>query len=122
MKDQLQQAAVRIVASELDRRAKPIEQAVRDLQQRVRSVESGEVTLSADALVPVHHAIASVTAGQDRVGAAVELLNGRVTARELADEQLDDAVRALRSDVAAIQSQLAQLVALVERIGAGATR
>lgn len=122
MKDQLQQAAVRIVASELDRRAKPIEQAVRDLQQRVRSVESGEVTSSADALVPVHHAIASVTVGQDRVGAAVELLNGRVTARELADEQLDDAVRALRCDVAAIQSQLAQLVALVERIGAGATR
>ncbi len=121
MKDQFQQAAVRVVASELDRRAKPIEQAVRDLQQRVRSVEAGDVALSADALVPVHHAIASATAAQDRVGAAVELLNGRVSARELADEQLDDAVRLLRADVTAIQSQLAQLLALVERIGGAST-
>ncbi len=121
MKDQFQQAAVRVVASELDRRAKPIEQAVRDLQTRLRAVEAGEVTLSAGALVPIQHAVATVTAGQDRLGGSIELLNGRVSARELADEQLADSVRVLRADVTAIQNQLGQLLALVERLGGSTT-
>jgi chromosome segregation ATPase len=117
MKDQVQQAAVRVVASELDRRAKPIEQAVRDMQARLRNIEAGELAMSSQSLAPIQHAIASVTAGQDRISSSVDALAARVSARELADERLDDAVRLLRADVEAIQRQLAQLVGVVERIG-----
>jgi hypothetical protein len=45
MKDQVQQVVVRVVASELDRRARPLEQAIRDLQQRATNIEAGGVTL-----------------------------------------------------------------------------
>jgi prefoldin subunit 5 len=118
MKDQLQTVVVRVVASELDRRAKPMEQAIRDLQQRASSIESGGVSLTTEALVPIQHAVAAVTAGNDRLGGRIDALNGRLTGREAAHEQLDDAIRSLRSDVTAIQSQLGQLLAVVERLGA----
>jgi prefoldin subunit 5 len=118
MKDQLQTVVVRVVASELDRRAKPMEQAIRDLQQRASSIESGGVSLTTEALVPIQHAVASVSASSDRVSARVDTLASRVTGREAAHEQLDDAIRLLRADVQAIQSQLGQLLAIVERLGA----
>ncbi len=118
MKDQVQQVVVRVVASELDRRAQPLEQAIRDLQQRASNIEAGGVTLTTDALVPIQHSVASVTANNDRVSGHLNLLTTRVTAREAADKQLDDAVRTLRADVTAIQQQLGQLIALVERLSA----
>jgi chromosome segregation ATPase len=118
MKDQVQQVVVRVVASELDRRARPMEQAIRDLQQRASNIEAGGVSLTTDALVPIQHSVAAVTANNDRVSAKLELLSARVLAREAADEQLDDAVRSLRSDVGALQQQLSQLISSVERLSA----
>jgi prefoldin subunit 5 len=121
MKDQVQQVVVRVVASELDRRARPMEQAIRDLQQRATSIEAGGVTLTTEALVPIQHTVAAVTANNDRVSAQLDLLAARVTAREAADEQLDDALRVLRADVSAIQNQLGQLLAVVERLSSSRT-
>ncbi len=121
MKDQVQQVVVRVVASELDRRARPMEQAIRDLQQRAASIEAGGVTLTTEALVPIQHSVAAVTANNDRVSAQLDLLAARITAREAAHEQLDDALRALRADVSAMQNQLGQLLAVVERLSASRT-
>jgi prefoldin subunit 5 len=118
MKDQVQQVVVRVVASELDRRARPLEQAIRDLQQRASTIESSGVTLTTEALVPIQHSVAAVTANNDRVSSSLEGLAARVTAREAADEQLDDAMRILRSDVTALQQQMGQLLSLVERLSA----
>jgi hypothetical protein len=118
MKDQVQQVVVRVVASELDRRARPLEHAIRDLQQRASNIEAGGVTLTTDALVPIQHSVAAVTANNDRVGGNLELLTARVATTEAAEAHLDDVVRGLQADISALQQQMGQLISLVERLSA----
>jgi uncharacterized coiled-coil protein SlyX len=113
MKEQVQQAAIRVVASELDRRAKPIEQAVRDLQQRVGTIESTGVSKVAPETA---QAVAALSAGAERMNNQFHDLASRVAGTQLTHEALSDAVTGLQNDVRALQGQMAQLFAALERL------
>jgi uncharacterized coiled-coil protein SlyX len=113
MKEQVQQAAVRVVASELDRRAKPLEQAVRELQQRVGVIESTGVSKVAPETA---QAVASLSAGAQRLNGQFNDLASRVAGTQLTHESLTDAVAGLQLDMKAMQVQMAQLFAALERL------
>jgi chromosome segregation ATPase len=114
MRDQVQKAGVRVIASELDRRAKPIEQALRDLQARIVAIEQRES--DPEVARQLRQIVGTMSAAQDRLGGRVDELGSRMAAREAAHEQLDDALRSLRLDVSAMQSQMAQALALLEQL------
>jgi chromosome segregation ATPase len=115
VKDQVQQAAVRVVASELDRRAKPLEHAIRDLQQRVGKVEEGGVAKHDPAL---QLAVANLSAASQRHTTQLSDLASRVAGADISRGALSDDVRALRADVDALQTQLEQLVGVLQRLTA----
>jgi hypothetical protein len=115
VKDQVQQAAVRVVASEMDRRAKPIEQAIRDLQHRVGKVEEGGVATHDPAL---QLAVANLSASSHRQTEQLSDLASRLAGADLSRGVLAEDVRALRADVAALQTQMEQLVGVLQRLTA----
>jgi polyhydroxyalkanoate synthesis regulator phasin len=115
MKDQVQQAAVRVVASELDRRAKPLEAAIQELQRRVSKVEDGGAAKADPAL---SLAVASLSAAEQRQSSHLAEASGRIAGIDLNQRALREEVQAIRADVTALQQQVTNLVAVLERLAA----
>lgn len=104
----VQKVAVRVIASELDRRSAALEQAIRDLRVQMSEVAAGSAARNT-ALDQLQLSVNTLSAAQERISSRLDLLTGRVTAGEQADAVLDDAIRALRFDHDATTNALSQL-------------
>ena len=118
LRNNVQRAAVRVIASELDRRSAALEQALVDLTARVESmaVEARDHRIATDA--SLHRALEhvnEVARQQDRLSARVEELAGRVRAREAVDLELAEAISDMRADVTAAQTALSSITAVLDR-------
>ncbi len=117
----VQKAAVRVIASELDRRSATLEQAIRDLRTQMADVAANSAARNS-AIDQLQLSVNTLSAAQERISNRLDLLTGRITAGEHADIALDDAVRALRFDHDATTAALQQLqstiaqMAVVERV------
>ena len=122
MRNNVQKAAVRVIASELDRRSASLEQALVDLTARVESmsVEGRDHRSATDAALnrTLEH-VNEIARQQDRLAIRVEELAGRVRAREAVDEELALAIGDVRDDVTAAQAALASITALLDRRSGG---
>ena len=122
MRNNVQKAAVRVIASELDRRSASLEQALVDLTARVESmsVEGRDHRSATDAALnrALEH-VNEIARQQDRLAIRVEELAGRVRAREAVDEELALAIGDVRDDVTAAQAALASITALLDRRSGG---
>lgn len=122
MRNNVQKAAVRVIASELDRRSAGLEQALVDLTARVESmsVEGRDHRSATDAALnrALEH-VNEIARQQDRLAIRVEELAGRVRAREAVDEELALAIGDVRDDVTAAQAALASITALLDRRSGG---
>lgn len=118
MRNNVQKAAVRVIASELDRRSAALEQALTDLTARVESmsIESRDHRAATEAsLARALEHVNEVARQQDKLAARLEELTGRVRAREAQDADLLVSTTDLRTDLSAAQTALAQLTALLDR-------
>jgi chromosome segregation ATPase len=107
-----QKAAVRVIASELDRRSGPLEQAIRDLTTRMDALAAEQTS----SLVELRRHVAAL---QTQVGdlqrtqasalRATEELAGRVRAREVDANQLDVALRGIQAELLTTQEDLSRL-------------
>ena len=122
MRNNVQKAAVRVIASELDRRSAGLEQALVDLTARVESMsaEGRDHRSATDAALnrALEH-VNEIARQQDRLAIRVEELAGRVRAREAVDEELALAIGDVRDDVTAAQKALASITALLDRRSGG---
>ena len=122
MRNNVQKAAVRVIASELDRRSASLEQALVDLTARVESMsaEGRDHRSATDAALnrALEH-VNEIARQQDRLAIRVEELAGRVRAREAVDEELALAIGDVRDDVTAAQAALASITALLDRRSGG---
>ena len=118
LRNNVQRAAVRVIASELDRRSAALEQALVDLTARVESmaVEARDHRSATDASLnrALEH-VNEVARQQDRLSARVEELAGRVRAREAVDAELAEAISDMRTDVTAAQTALSSITAVLDR-------
>lgn len=118
LRGNMQKAAVRVIASELDRRSGALERALTDLTARVESmsVEARDHRAATEAtLARALEHVNEVARQQDRLSARLEELTGRVRAREAIDEELLVITGDLRGDVTAAQSALAEVTAVLDR-------
>ena len=126
LRGNMQKAAVRVIASELDRRSGALERALSDLTARVESMslESRDHRSATDAaLARALEHVNEVARQQDRLAARLEELTGRMRAREAVDADLMLTTADLRTDVAAAQAMLAEITVMLDRrTGTGAEK
>jgi phage shock protein A len=115
-RDNVQKVAVRVIASELDRRSGSLEQAIRDLRVQMTQVATDSAGRDT-AIAQLQTAVNSLSAAQERMSSRIDSLTGRVTAREHADVALDDAVRSLRFDHEATATSIAEIHDLLAHLG-----
>ena len=118
MRGNVQKAAVRVIASELDRRSGSLERALTDLAARVEamSVEARDHRASLDARTAAIAAQAEeVARAQDKLATGMQELTARVRARESVDDELGMIVADLRADLGAAQTAIAMLTSLADR-------
>ena len=111
----LQKTTVRVIASELDRRAAPLEQAIRDLQARQQTLDADRAAFQTQ--------VDSIRALKSELSAAHDRLQVRLDQSAARMNGIDDSVRAhdtdvaqLRFDLAAAQQSLADLTGVLERL------
>jgi chromosome segregation ATPase len=110
-KGTVQKAAVRVIASELDRRSGAVERAVADLaahQHAVAAEQDGRLAELRRQMAAVQEQLADVQQTQARLGRMIEELAARVRARELDAGQLDAAVRGLQDELLGVQHEVAR--------------
>ncbi len=108
----VQKAAVRVIASELDRRSGSLEQALRDVREQMNEVAAASATRDAS-LAQMRSMLNNLSASHERITARLDQLGGQMTAREQADFSLDDAVRSLRFDLDATSTTVADLQTMI---------
>jgi chromosome segregation ATPase len=111
----VQKATVRVIASELDRRSGPVDQAIRDLQQHVQRIDATFETQRLE--------IESLRLMRGTINAAHERLQARLDEAVLRMNTNDDAARLnqteltqLRFDLEAARRSLADLTGVLERL------
>jgi chromosome segregation ATPase len=111
----VQKATVRVIASELDRRSAPVEEAIRDLQQHVIRIDAAIETQRVE--------MESLRAMRGTINAAHERLQARLDEAVLRMNTNDDAARLnqselaqLRFDLEAARRSLADLTGVLERL------
>jgi chromosome segregation ATPase len=111
----VQKATVRVIASELDRRAAPVEEAIRDLQQHVIRIDA--------ALEAQRGEMESLRSMRGTINAAHERLQARLDEAVTRMNTNDDAARLnqseinqLRFDLEAARRSLADLTGVLERL------
>jgi septal ring factor EnvC (AmiA/AmiB activator) len=120
VKDGVQKAAVRVIASELDRRSGSLEKAVADVNARIAALGTAQQTLSEqinaanDYVRRVHDHLGSVESAHNRLMTMHTQLVGRldVSEAERAESQRD--LHALVGEVTAMREAFARLDRLVE--------
>ena len=113
MKSSVQQAAVRVIASELDRRAAPLEQAVRDTNVRLNHQAESDAALK-KLLGAIQAQIGAVAAAQDRIAARLDDLGERVRRTEDLGRAHAAELARIRLDVDAVGAGLAEITSVVE--------
>lgn len=112
MKDNVQKAAVRVIASELDRRSGSVEQAVTDLAAHVHALNAEQAGMIAELrrqMATVQAQLGDVQQTQARVGRTLDELSARVRTREVDADQVMAAVTGLQAELLAAQEQVAAL-------------
>jgi chromosome segregation ATPase len=111
----VQKATVRVIASELDRRSGPVDQAIRDLQQHVQRIDAAFETQRLE--------IESLRSMRGTINAAHERLQARLDEAVVRMNTNDDAARLnqteltqLRFDLEAARRSLADLTGVLERL------
>jgi prefoldin subunit 5 len=113
-RENVQKVAVRVIASELDRRSGSLEQAIRDLRVQMSEVAAESAARNA-AIAQLQSSVNSLSAAQERLTSRLDVLTGRMTAREQAEVKLDDAMRAIRFDHDATTTAIADIHAMLAR-------
>ncbi len=111
VKGVVQKAAVRVIASELDRRSGGVEQAVTDVNAHLHAVtaeQAGEIAELRRAISAVERHLADIQETQQRLSRVVDELAARVRAREVDADLVDGAVRGLQGELLAVQEQVAR--------------
>ncbi len=111
----VQKVTVRVIASELDRRSVPIQEAIRDLQQHVVRIDAAHETQRVE--------IESLRVMRGTINAAHERLQARLDEAVTRMNTNDDAARVnqseltqLRFDLEAARRSLADLTGVLERL------
>jgi chromosome segregation ATPase len=111
----VQKATVRVIASELDRRSLPVEEAIRDLQQHVIRIDAALETQRAE-MESLRVMRGTINAAHERLQArldeAVNRMNGNDDAARLNQSELTQ----LRFDLEAARRSLADLTGVLERL------
>jgi chromosome segregation ATPase len=111
-KGTVQKAAVRVVASELDRRSGPLEQAIRDLTARMDLLAADSFAAAAELrrhVAGLQAQVGDLQRAHAAAGKAMEELAGRVRAREVDANYVDAALRTLQAELLTTQEDLSRL-------------
>jgi hypothetical protein len=118
MRSRVQQVAVRVIASELDRRSAKTERALRDFQSQLAGVHSAQLVLSAqieatnDHLRRVHEHLKNVETVQARLD---RLTATRLDTAESVGVTTQQTVGSLGVELAGVREAIARLDALVQQ-------
>lgn len=117
MRNRVQRVAVRVIASELDRRSATIERAIRDLQAQMVDLQSAQQVVSAqieatkDHLRRVHEHLKNVEAVQVRLDQAT---TRRLDGLDSVGVTSQQTTTSLGVELAGVREALARLDAVVE--------
>lgn len=111
----VQKAAVRVIASELDRRSGALERAIRDVRTQMNEVAAASSARDAS-IAQLRSMVANLGATQERMSARLDILTGQMTSREHAATTLDDALRGLRFDQDATSANVAEVHTMLSRL------
>jgi chromosome segregation ATPase len=114
-KNRVQQAAVRVIASELDRRTGGVERAITDVaahQQAITAEQGGVIDELRRQMATVQTQLGDIQQTQARLGRSIDELAARMRAREADADLGDAAIRGLQDELLAVQEQIARVSVL----------
>jgi chromosome segregation ATPase len=111
----VQKATVRVIASELDRRAVPLEEAIRDLQQHIVRLDAGLESQRAE-FESLKAMRANLNAAHDRMQSRLDEAVTRMNHNDDASRLNQSEIAQLRFDLEAARRSLADLTGVLERL------
>ncbi len=111
----MQKATVRVIASELDRRSTPIEEALRDLQQQVVRLDAA-LDAQQKEFESLRTMRANINAAHERLQARLDEAVTRMNANDDVGRSHDVEIAQLRFDLEAARISLGELTGVLERL------
>lgn len=120
VKNGLQKAIVRVIASELDRRSRPLERAINDTNARISELVATQEILSAqieaanDYVRRVHEHVENVEVAHNRLVATTATLRETGEATEIKSSETHRDLHTLLGEFTGLREAVARIDALVE--------
>lgn len=111
----VQKATVRVIASELDRRSIPIEDAIRDLQQHIVRLDAA-LDAQQKEFESLRNMRANINAAHERMQARLDEAVTRMNTNDDVGRAHEIDIAQLRFDLDAAQRSLSDLTGVLERL------